>query len=234
MSANPKFLVLVRTLKLPLPFVRGLLDTLWDTCHAQADPVVGSPEEVEAAAQWPGKDGELFSALRDKGWIEPLRDTGKWRVHDYWDHCPYYVHERLKKRRQREDKKRSVPDSPLHVPGQSGDNLTLTSSLALASLKEQRLVPRKRVTMFIKPTLEEVTKYIHERGYLVDSEVFMAHYESNGWRVGKNPMKCWRSAVVTWGKSHGKDQRQDTKKAARAKEYEGMKTVRLPMEGESQ
>ena len=51
-----------------------------------------------------------------------------------------------------------------------------------------------------RPTLEEVQACITERGYNVDAELFMSHYESNGWKVGKNPMKSWRAALVTWQK----------------------------------
>ena len=51
-----------------------------------------------------------------------------------------------------------------------------------------------------RPTLEEVQVYIAEKGYSVDAESFIAFYESNGWKVGKNPMKSWRAALVTWQK----------------------------------
>lgn len=51
-----------------------------------------------------------------------------------------------------------------------------------------------------RPTLEEVQAYATEKGYSVDAELFIAFYESNGWKVGKNPMKSWRAALVTWQK----------------------------------
>lgn len=53
-----------------------------------------------------------------------------------------------------------------------------------------------------RPTLEEVKACIAERGYHVDAEAFLSFYESNGWKVGKNPMKSWRAALVTWEKRH--------------------------------
>lgn len=58
---------------------------------------------------------------------------------------------------------------------------------------------------FRKPTLEEVQAVIREKGYRVDAEAFMAFYDSNGWKVGKNPMKSWKSALVTWHKRHQGD-----------------------------
>ena len=53
---------------------------------------------------------------------------------------------------------------------------------------------------FIKPTLEEVAAYCIERRNGVDPQSFIDHYISNGWRVGKVPMKDWRAAVRTWEK----------------------------------
>jgi hypothetical protein len=49
-----------------------------------------------------------------------------------------------------------------------------------------------------RPTLEEVAAYCKERGNDVDPAKWIAHYESNGWRVGRVPMKDWRAAVRTW------------------------------------
>lgn len=53
-------------------------------------------------------------------------------------------------------------------------------------------------TRFTPPTLDDVIAYCQERGNSVDAERFVSFYESNGWKVGKNPMKDWRAAVRTW------------------------------------
>ena len=58
---------------------------------------------------------------------------------------------------------------------------------------------------FIQPSLEEVRLYCLEKGYTFDAEVFIAHYTSNDWKVGKNKMKCWKSACTTWGKRESKN-----------------------------
>ena len=60
--------------------------------------------------------------------------------------------------------------------------------------------PANPRTPMKRPTLEEVQAYVTEKGYSVDAESFIAFYESNGWKVGKNPMKSWRAALVTWQK----------------------------------
>jgi hypothetical protein len=51
---------------------------------------------------------------------------------------------------------------------------------------------------FQQPTIEEVKAYCLERDSPVNPSQFMAYYDSNGWRVGKNPMKDWRAAVINW------------------------------------
>ena len=59
----------------------------------------------------------------------------------------------------------------------------------------------KRSKKFVKPTVEEVRSYCAERGNNVDPQQFIDHYESNGWKVGRNSMKDWKAAVRTWEKN---------------------------------
>jgi hypothetical protein len=49
-----------------------------------------------------------------------------------------------------------------------------------------------------RPTIEQVREYCKERKQGVDPEAWYAHYEANGWKVGRNPMKDWKAAVRTW------------------------------------
>ena len=67
---------------------------------------------------------------------------------------------------------------------------------------------RKR---FTAPTIEEVIAYCKERGNRVDPERFIDYYTSNGWKVGKNPMKDWKAAVRTWERSEPKQGRMSAK-----------------------
>ena len=65
-----------------------------------------------------------------------------------------------------------------------------------AEAEAEQKPKRKR---FVKPTAEEILGYCAEKGYThVDVDAFVAHYESVGWRVGKNPMVSWRAAVTGW------------------------------------
>ena len=62
-----------------------------------------------------------------------------------------------------------------------------------------------RIKRFVKPTLDEVREYCESRKNGIDAEAFIAFYESNGWKVGKNPMKNWKAAMTTWEKNRKKN-----------------------------
>jgi len=54
--------------------------------------------------------------------------------------------------------------------------------VCLTARKNQRFSP---------PTIEEIQAYNSEKSLNVDAEQFLNFYESNGWMVGRNPMKSW-------------------------------------------
>lgn len=57
---------------------------------------------------------------------------------------------------------------------------------------------KKPLKRFTPPSVAEVRAYCQERQNNVDPERFVDYYTSNGWRVGKNPMKDWKAAVRSW------------------------------------
>lgn len=119
-----------------------------------------------------------------------------------------------------EGTKDSQGDTPVNIespeadaPGRADHNGVSTETLQAEAVEEIETVEAEEVptpadaratsparTPMKRPTLEEVQAYIAEKGYSVDAESFIAFYESNGWKVGKNPMKSWRAALVTWQK----------------------------------
>ena len=98
--------------------------------------------------------------------------------------------------------------------GQSSDTLTalqpLQPSNLTAKTKETPVVPKG--TRFIKPSLEEVTDYIHKMGYSVDPVEFVYYQDSVGWVIGaaKKPMKDWQAAVRTWQHKRCKESKPHT------------------------
>lgn len=55
-----------------------------------------------------------------------------------------------------------------------------------------------RRARFVPPSRDEIVAYIKQKGYQVNPDLFLAHYESVGWKVGKNKMKSWRAALAGW------------------------------------
>lgn len=88
---------------------------------------------------------------------------------------------------------------------------------------------KKSAPRFTPPTMEEVAAYCSERGNSVDAERFCSFYQSNGWKVGKNPMKDWKAAVRTWEKrdaQSGNNQDGDAFSAVLRREMERMEGKR--------
>lgn len=75
-------------------------------------------------------------------------------------------------------------------------NQNPTPSSSYSSSNKEKIYKKEK---FIPPKLEEVKAYASEKQYAgFNAEKFHAHYQSNGWKVGKNPMKDWKAAVRYW------------------------------------
>ena len=53
---------------------------------------------------------------------------------------------------------------------------------------------------FSPPTVTEVADYVNAQGLRMAAREFVDYYQSNGWRVGSNPMRDWRAAARTWAR----------------------------------
>jgi phage replication O-like protein O len=80
-------------------------------------------------------------------------------------------------------------------------NLPLAQTASTKETLTKEILQKKGSGIFRPPTIEEVAAYCLDRGNSVDPEKWLDHYTSNGWKVGKNPMKDWMAAVRTWEKS---------------------------------
>lgn len=70
---------------------------------------------------------------------------------------------------------------------------------------------KKDTTRFIKPTQEQIREYMLEQRMNDESERFYNYYEAVGWKVGRNPMKNWKAAVITWKKNQQPVQQEQPK-----------------------
>lgn len=62
---------------------------------------------------------------------------------------------------------------------------------------KEKPIPIKKC--FLKPEMPELSLQGQKIGLpTTEIDKFFNYYESNGWRVGKNPMKSWKSAMQNW------------------------------------
>lgn len=137
-----------------------------------------------------GHDG-FTSALLSVGWLRVR--NGSLEVPNFDRHLSESAKKRalsrIRKQNQRESEaSRSMRDK----------SVTRDERIENRKKKKEKLAPKESPPRFIKPTLAAVTDYCRERENQVDPQRFLDHYESNGWKVGKNPMKDWKAAVRTW------------------------------------
>lgn len=72
-----------------------------------------------------------------------------------------------------------------------------------------------QTSKFTPPSIEEVSVFCKERNNNVDAERFVNFYSSKGWMVGKNKMKNWKCAVLTWEKGSNYNAPSNTPKSNR-------------------
>lgn len=128
------------------------------------------------------KISTAISALKEFGYLEVVAFTGRSRKLK----SSLSNFERLPFKNCKTDFQ-NLKESKIDEKHNEYNNLSLTREGA-----------RARVRAFQKPTIEEIDEYIKSHGYQVNAEVFYNYYESNGWKVGKNPMKDFRAALRTW------------------------------------
>jgi len=66
------------------------------------------------------------------------------------------------------------------------------------------VVDKKPVKRFVPPMLENIYEYMKEKEVddIGEANKFNDFYQSNGWKVGKNKMKCWKASVRNWLKGY--------------------------------
>ena len=84
--------------------------------------------------------------------------------------------------------------------GKNKETVTVTSPLRNSDVPEQNRTEQNRVdkTTFARPHESDLVAYAKEKN--LNLVGFFHFYESNGWRVGKNPMKSWKSAAANWSR----------------------------------
>lgn len=115
--------------------------------------------------------------------FEPIKQSLKRDLQKYED---------IRKRNQDNARKRWDATASDRIPNdtKNADSVSVSVSGSVTGKKE--------IKGFVKPTIEELKEYMREQGMNDIAENWLNHYEANGWKVGKNPMKDWKASVRTW------------------------------------
>jgi hypothetical protein len=93
-----------------------------------------------------------------------------------------------------------------------------------------------RSRAFTRPSFEEVEAFFTSQFRHDLAQPYFDYYTSNGWRVGKNPMKNWQSAARNWirneakykqsqGSSNAQPKRGDRERTDRETYYEQLANI---------
>jgi len=181
---HPKTKELAYKLGIPLPHAIGLLELLLKWSNAV----------IAGECGWESNPDDFVDALLYAGFLDES-ETYRLLVHDWADHCPNYVHAKLKKTG------RTIIRGDLSADLRSDIRGRYKRSEAKPCDKGAD-APPKNSEKSIPPTVEQVAEYVRDKGYSIDAEQFVAHYTARGWKLnGGQRMKCWKSACTTWQKN---------------------------------
>lgn len=163
--------------------------------------------------------GMLLDALLDypdKGdpaFDDPLLDTVWLFIGNTLSENKRKYEETSKKRSEagkRGNKKRwGATDDIANIANATDDiaNIAISKSISISKSTDTKVsdsssaealspTPKSR---FSPPDVETVKNYFAEKGGTEGQAIrFHAYYESNGWKVGRNPMKNWKAAASGW------------------------------------
>lgn len=145
-------------------------------------------ENVQITIQYLLKSGLLEMCSDEEYYLPDTKDsTG----------CETAAASRMRKCRAKKDKLERNNVTPMLQSGYGEIEKEIEKELEIELDTKANKSPTK-AKRFVKPTLSEIEQYCIERNNNVDAQHFYDHYESNGWKVGKNSMKDWKAAVRNW------------------------------------
>jgi hypothetical protein len=135
----------------------------------------------------------------------------------YWSLVPKWMENRMRAVPKTERKEQPEPfpkrNGKSSSRSQNGTEVGTDEGTEVGTLSipythipiERGDLPPAGARKFIPPRVEEIGAYLQELGCQssVKAQSIFDHYESNGWRVGKSPMKSWKAAVRRWVSREG-------------------------------
>jgi uncharacterized protein YdaU (DUF1376 family) len=114
------------------------------------------------------------------------------------------MYEESEKRKKYSESRRNNKLSTTKKEDMTNISSTYVNHMENENENENEVVIRNKIQKgkgFVKPELFQVQNYFEEVNALPEAEGFFNYYESNGWKVGKNPMKDWQAASRNWIKN---------------------------------
>src|SRR5258708_2579143 len=123
-----------------------------------------------------------------------------------WRLITYQKHRAIRDEEERKEYMKNLMRAKRSVSNVSHSKPPLAQAEAEAEAEAEAVIQKHsarkaRTAHFSIPSLGEVHAYCEERKNTVDAQQWFNYYTSNGWKVGRNGMKDWRSAVRTWEKN---------------------------------
>jgi len=163
---------------------------------------------------WAGND--YFAGLYDVSktsiskWISALRDSGYINIQlEYAEGTKQILHRYIRLVKDPIEDKLNTPLTKVKDPIE--DKLIVNNTVNTTTnntMNKGRFTP---------PTLTEVIEQCNKTGANIDPQGFIDFYESKGWMIGKNKMKCWKSAIRTWTRKEREKQKEKQSRPVKQK-----------------
>jgi len=161
---------------------------------------------------WAGND--YFAGLYEVSktsvskWVSALRDAGYIQIQlEYAEGTKQILHRYIRIVNDPIEEKLNTPLRKVKDPIEEKLIVNTTvNTTSNTTMNKGRFTP---------PTLTEVIDQCNFSGAGIDPQGFIDFYESKGWMIGKNKMKCWKSAMRTWAR---KDKERSRERSVKQKQ----------------
>lgn len=164
--------------------------------------------------------GDVEKALKffkELGLIEVM-DSGAIYMLDIQNYIGKASSEADRKRNYRqkiESEKQNNGQMSTQISDKSAREIELEIELDIEKDIKKKNIKKEssKTKVFSKPSNQEILDYCNSIGHgEFDIEKFIDYYESNGWKVGKNPMKDWKATVRNWIRKNESQQKGSKEK----------------------
>ena len=126
------------------------------------------------------------------GVIEARSEAGKAGAKARWDNKGNAI------ANSKEDSKGNSKNMPAYTSELIPKNLRTDNSEPIKREKQKRFSPPLLIDVIKRMIDTSLKSHIEQPRAEVEAEKFINFYSSNGWKVGKNKMVSWESAVSNW------------------------------------